>query len=160
MLVAQVPILLQRLVDDSFQFCRQFRVESYRSHWGLVQNRIKQNRCGITAKRNLARGHLIQHGSEGKQIGASVKLLTSRLLGRHISRRAYRCAGAGEVLFPNTGLRHVARWSCTAHAHLGQPEIQNLGMIAVGNEDIGWLYVTMHNTLGVRCVESVGYLNS
>ena len=33
-------------------------------------------------------------------------------------------------------------------------------MIAVGNEDIGWLYVTMHNTLGVRCVESVGYLNS
>ena len=43
--------------------------------------------------------------------------------------------------------------------HLGQTEIQNFGMAALGDEDIRRLDISMDDSLGVRCVECVGDLN-
>ena len=41
-------------------------------------------------------------------------------------------------------------------AHLGQAKIQNFGVSALGDEDVGGLDVAMDNSLGVGGVESVG----
>src|SRR5438552_873256 len=43
---------------------------------------------------------------------------------------------------------------------LGQPEVQNLGVLPVDDKDIRRLNVTVNDTLGMCCVESVGDLNS
>ena len=39
--------------------------------------------------------------------------------------------------------------------HLGQPEIQNLGVSALGDEDVSRLYVAVDNTLGMGCLERI-----
>src|SRR5262249_9408318 len=41
---------------------------------------------------------------------------------------------------------------------LGQPEIQDLGVISLGDEDVGWLDIAMDDALGMRGVEGVGNL--
>src|ERR1022692_4893884 len=42
---------------------------------------------------------------------------------------------------------------------LGQPEVENLGVPALGDKNIGRLDVAMNDPLGVRGVERVGNLN-
>ena len=41
MLVAQVPVLLQSLVDDVFQLGWQVRIHSHRRHWRAFQNCVE-----------------------------------------------------------------------------------------------------------------------
>ncbi len=43
--------------------------------------------------------------------------------------------------------------------YLGQPEIKNFGVPAVGYEDVRGLDVAMHNAFGVRGVERIGDIN-
>jgi hypothetical protein len=40
-----------------------------------------------------------------------------------------------------------------------QPEVQNLGMTALGDENIGGLYVAVNNSLGMSGIERVGDLD-
>ena len=60
------------------------------------------------------------------------------------------------------GHRHCVR-RCdlagkTGGGDLGQTEIQNLGVPALGDKDVGRLDVAMNNALGMRGVQSVGNL--
>ena len=43
---------------------------------------------------------------------------------------------------------------------LSQPEVQNLGMTALGHEDVRWLDVTMNDTRRVGSIQRVSDLNS
>ena len=40
----------------------------------------------------------------------------------------------------------------------GKAKVQNLGLVTVGDKDVGRLDVAMHDALGVRRVERVGNL--
>ena len=51
------------------------------------------------AKRQRPGRHLVEHRAKGKQIGARVQFLASRLLGRHVGYGSDRGAGAGEQFF-------------------------------------------------------------
>src|SRR2546422_3527324 len=58
--------------------------------------------------------------------------------------------------------RHACRFHHSA-AHrrkLRQPKVQNLGVSALGYEDVCRLDVTVNNTLCVRCVQGVGNLDT
>jgi hypothetical protein len=44
-------------------------------------------------------------------------------------------------------------------SHFRQTEIENLGMAAAGNENIGWLDVPMDDALGVRRFQRLGNLD-
>src|SRR5208283_788602 len=47
-----------------------------------------------------------------------------------------------------------------ARVQLGKSEVENLRLSPAGDEYIGWLDVTMHNTAAVGSVECVGNLNA
>ncbi len=67
------------------------------------------------------------------------------------------------MLFGNRGLGGRAgrfRWPRPSRRHLGQPEIQNLCVPALGDKNIGRLDVAMNNALRVRSVECVGNLDA
>src|SRR5579863_9640544 len=40
--------------------------------------------------------------------------------------------------------------------HLGKSEVENLGVLALGDEDVGGLDVTVNDTAGMGSVESIG----
>ena len=43
--------------------------------------------------------------------------------------------------------------------NFGETEIQNFGVPALGDEDVGRLDVAVHNALGVRRVQRIGNLD-
>ena len=43
--------------------------------------------------------------------------------------------------------------------HLRKAKVQNLGMAILSNEDVGWFYVAMNDSLGVRSVQAVSHAN-
>ncbi len=56
------------------------------------------------------------------------------------------------------GVRRCIPAGRSGGCYLGQPEIQHLGVPALGDKDVGRLDVAMDDTLGMRGVQSVGNL--
>ena len=50
--------------------------------------------------------HLVQHGAEGKQIGAGIEFLAARLLRRHVGHGSDSGAGTGQQLLIHRLLQH------------------------------------------------------
>ena len=63
-----------------------------------------------------------------------------------------RCCSSMVIVFADVTGR-------TAGRNLSQPEIQNLGVFALGDKNVCWLDVAMNDALGVRRVQPVGNLN-
>ena len=70
-------------------------------HWPrfAVLDRVMQDGFSFSCEGTLAGGHLVEHQSEGEDVGARVERLAAHLLGRHVSRRAQLHARAGECGF-------------------------------------------------------------
>ena len=113
---------------------------------------------GVAAKGQRAGGHLVEHDAEGEQVGAGVEFLAARLLGRHVGDGAQWRAGAGEVLVVDgsEAERDRLRAGGDARGDLGEAEVENLGVAARGDEDVGGLDVAVDDALGVGGVEGVG----
>ena len=84
-LVAQVAVFLQQFGDDLFQLQRHVGIQPHRQHRRTVQDGFEDDRRGVSAERQRAGRHLVQHRAKGEQVGAGVQVLASRLLGRHVS---------------------------------------------------------------------------
>ena len=157
-LVADVAVLVEGLVNNVFQIDRQGGIHSNCRSRLFVKDRIEQSGGGVTAKRERSCRHLIKHSAKGKQIGAGVQFLPQGLFGGHVSHRAQRAAGAGEMLFRHgrifAGLRAGRR------TDLGQSEVEDLCVAAVGDKKIRRLDVTMHDAFGMSRIERVGDLDT
>ena len=100
---------------------------------------------------------------ENRSVRASSSL-PARLLRRHVRDRAHRRAWTGQVLLRNG---YYGRCGRTPHlrlplrcSYLRQSKIQNLGVPALGDKDVGRLDVAMNDALRVRGVQCVGNLRS
>src|SRR5689334_2773065 len=99
----------------------------------------------------LASGHLIQHRPKREQIGSRIEILTSDLLGRHISNRAQRGARTGERFFWQRSSRLGRSFygfgdsSNCRLVVLGQSKIKNLHLPACRDENVGWFDVTVND---------------
>src|SRR5215472_4748527 len=98
MLVAQVAVLLQRLVNELLQPWRHLWIQTHSGNGLAVQNGIIDFSRRIAAERKLSRRHLIQHYAEREEICSGIQLLASRLLGRHVRDGSQSYARASQLL--------------------------------------------------------------
>ena len=99
--------------------------------------------------------HLVQDGAEREEVGAGIELFAANLFGRHVRQRSHHRAGIGQWLPGRSGGDRL-----TIQGRPRQPEIKQLGVTAIGHEDVGRLDVAMDDPLGVRSFERVGELDA
>ncbi len=162
-LIAHLAILFQSLADNFFQLGRKIRVQADRGNRITIQNLAEDDCRTLAPEGQRARRHLVQHRAEGKQIAPRIQLLRARLLRRHISDRAERGTGTGQVLLVHGRLlnRRSARvqYSVARGRHFRQPKIQNLCVSTFGHQNIGGLDVPVDDAFRVRGIERVGNFN-
>ena len=162
-LIPQLAIFFQRPGDDALQLQGQFGIQTSCRKRSIVENRIEDGHRTVALKRQSAGRHFVHHHAEREQIAAPVDVLPERLLRRHVRDRAQRRPRARQI-----PLRWFHRWqlrrpyssdSC-ALIHFGEPKVQNLGVSAIGHENVCRLDVPVHDPLRVGGVERVGNLRA
>src|SRR6266851_1976995 len=159
MLVANIAILFQGFIDDAFQFRWQVRIQTHGRRWSPIQNGFKDKTRGFTPEWQRSGAHLVQDCTERKQVCASIEFFSLDLLGRHVRHSAQRRTGTGKVLFCVDG-RGAHRNAFGPQRHFREPEIENLRLTSIGNEDVRGLDVPVDDTLRVCRVESIGDLDA
>ena len=124
-----------------------------------MEDGIEQVGGGGSAEGELSGGHFVQDCSEGKKVSAGIEFAAAGLLGRHVGGGADRGARTGEVRFDGLGSCGLVLTGATRGRDLGQAEIENLGVAALGYEDVGGFDVAVHDAFGVRGIECVGDLD-
>ena len=149
-LISQLRLGLEQLQNNPIQLAIELR----RCRRSRPVQRLRE--CPFP------RCHLIQNGAEREQVAPSVDGSAVRLFRRHVGERAESharlrqrvfadrrlCAGRGE--FNRFHLRD----------ELGQPEIEHLDLAAIGDENVGWLDIAVHDAFGVGSLESAEDLNA
>ena len=79
-LVAQVAIFLQALVDDPFEFDWEVGIQAHRRYGVSFKNAVEDDSRTFPSERQRSRRHLVENGTEGKQITAGIQLLGAHLL--------------------------------------------------------------------------------
>ena len=98
-------------------------------------------------------GHFVENQAERKKVAALVEILTSHLLGRHISDGADGYSGAGEVRILSGIAEHRRSYSWKAPAlrkKLGETKVQHFQITVCAQHDVVRLDVAMNNA-GVMC---------
>ena len=163
-LVAQVTVFLQSFVDDLFQFGGQIGIDAHGGSRLAVQDGVEDDGGSIAAEGDDACAHLVEHGAERKQVAAGVEFLALGLFRRHVRDGADGGAWTGQKFEADGGggLGEGAcrsRGICGGRGNLGQAEVENLGVPALGDENVGGLDVAMDDAFAVRGIERVGDLD-
>ena len=161
-LVAEFAVFLKCLVDDGLKRNWQVRIHAHWRDRCALQNCIKDEPRGIATKGQEPGCHFVEHHSKRKkEVAASVQFLTADLLRRHIGYGAQSAARAREMF-----IAHGSRSRGCNRGSIGcirnyfcQSEIENLGLTALGYEDVGRLDIAMHDAFGVSGVKPVGNLS-
>src|SRR5271157_385963 len=164
MLIAEVPILLDRLADNALQLGRHLGIEADRRHDCPIENRVKNDTRRVPTKRKSPRGHFIKHCAKRKQVAARIQFLSTNLLWRHVRDCAESHPWAGQMLLVYRERQSVLRSPLSGRSSrwrdFGQPEVENLGMPAFGEEDVRGLDVAVNNSRGVRRIQRISNLDS
>src|ERR1035438_4164166 len=145
-LVSTVGILLQRLLNQGLQPSRGAGRELQRPFRVAVQEGIRRGSRRLAAKRQLPGGHLVEHDTERAQIATMVQWLAQRLFRRHVGHGPERRPRAGEMLCSLScqSLSIVASLRLRSRNQLGEAEVEDLGMTALGYKEISRLNVAMY----------------
>jgi hypothetical protein len=157
-LIAQFAILFERFGDDAIEFRGNRRVERARRRRLAIEDPVEDDRGRGTGKARSSGCHLVQDHPEGEKIGAWIKILTARLLGRHIRNRADRRADlTGELL---RGLQVVRTTLGQPRRQLGETEVEDLDVAAVGQKDVGRLDIAVQDAIDVRVLQRIRDLSA
>ena len=161
MLIAEITILFQRPADDVAQLVRHVRVVAQGRLRRAIQNFGKNDAGRVATKRKYARGHLIEHYAKGKNVTASIEILAAHLLGGHVSHGANGGSGTGEVVGVDTHSHGSVGGGGGTDTrlgvdHFGEAKVQDFGVAALGNEDIGGLNVAVQDAFGMGSVKGIG----
>ncbi len=163
-LVARLAVLLERFVDDAPQTRRKGGMKAHAGLGGLVQDLVEE--CGrrFTLERTDAGRHFVEHHAQREQVAPCIHILPERLLGRHVGNRPERGSGAGQAEISVVGrprLRPGHRQRPRIGLErFGQPEVQDLGVATLGDEDVRRLDIPMDDLVSVSGGKAVGDLGS
>ena len=154
-MIAQLAVFLQRPTGDPLQFGWQIGIQTHGVDRSTVQDRLEDRGSALPTKGQRARRHFVKHRAEGEQIATRIQFSRSRLLRRHISDRAHRRTGSGQVGISGSSSRRL-RGSCYRRAHFRQTEVQNLRVpAALSHENVGGLDIAMDDSLTVCRVQRI-----
>ena len=153
-LIAEIAVFLEELVENALEFRRNGAVQLHRRNGSGVQNVSKDDGGSGTWKRKRAGDHLIENGPKRKEVAARIENFTAGLLRRHVGNGADGGARSGlkggfEV---GDGFGFVA----IRDHELSEAEVEDFGVAALGEKNVGGLDVAMNDAFFVRGVESVG----
>lgn len=114
----------------------------------MIQNRIEDRAGSVAPKRQRPCRHLVQHGTKREQVGTRVEVLTSNLLGRHVGHCSHRAARTCQMFLRLDGGGTQGN-SLRLERDFCQPEIQDLRLASICDEDVGGFDVTMDDSFGV-----------
>ena len=97
----------------------------------------------LAVERPAAGDHLIEHRRQGPDVGSGIDLLAPRLLGRHESGCSRRRAGASQT---------------DVISGLGDAEVEDLGLAVLGDDDVRWFDISVHDAGLVGSFETSGDL--
>ena len=135
----------------------RFGIQLIRRRRVAVENAFEDDGRSIPIERLLAGGRLVERCAQGKQVGAPIEFFSPSLLGRHVGDRPQGASGTGQVFqgFFGGGGVQVA-----PVIDLGQPEIEQLHLACLGDEDVGRLDIAVHDAFAVGRIERVGDLDA
>ncbi len=125
-----------------------------------IQDGVEDDAGSISAERQSAGGHLIQHYTERKEVSARVELRAANLFWRHVGDCADGAAGTGEKFFRRCGGQSRNAEAFSERGELRQTEIENLGVAALGDEYVCGLDVAVDDAFRVGGFERVGNFDS
>ena len=150
-LVAFGARLGERAGDDRSEAGHALGVPGSTSR-GVPQNRGHRVARTVAKEWVRARGKLVQHDAERKDVRTGIELGAEHLLGRHVGRCAEPRAGLGQQ---GRGLIAGARWPIHL---LGQAEVHDLHMALRRQHDVGRLEIAMDDAPAVGGVEGLSQL--
>ena len=110
---------------------------------GVVLHHVVENGVhGVAVERLVAGEHLVEHRTQGEEVGAGVDLFAPHLLGGHVVGRPHHHPGAG----------HLGR------AETRQAEVEDLHLARRLDVDVGGLDVAVDEIVSVGEVEPVRHL--
>src|SRR6266852_6006925 len=153
MLVTHIAVFFQSFADDSPQLGRYLGIQVLRRRLRAVEDGVKNLYRSLATKWQGPGGHLVEDDAKAEQIATRIERLAERLLRRHICDSAYRGAGPGKfALDGGAGLLSCLR-RLRLQLHFGQTKIQDLGVTALGHEDVCRLDVAEVAAFGVGGIE-------
>ena len=108
---------------------------------GFVDDLVNDRGDVLADEWLFAGQHLIQDYAQAEEIGAAIERAAFHLLRSHVVGRAQHLAGVGYL---PAGFRNA--------------EVHDLHRAVGGDHDVGRLYVTMNNSVGVRVIQAAADL--
>jgi hypothetical protein len=126
-----------------------------------VENSAKGRSRGFPIERQPARCHLIKRHAKGKQVGPLVQRLVDDLFRRHVAHRTQSAVVESEIFVRDRSSVGTAPAldAAARRVYFRQPEVQNPGVAAIDDKDIGRLDVAVNDSFGVGGVKAVGDLD-
>ena len=104
LLVPIARILRECFIDDGLQFRRHAARTHLRDRfWLVVQNRMTHLDGSLTLERPCARQHFVKQHARGKDVGARVHSIATRLFRRSVGRGAVRNTDFSDFGVMNAG---------------------------------------------------------
>lgn len=163
-MATDLPVFFEGLGDALFEFCRDARIQLGDRSGRVMQNAVEEKCGGAAGEGRLAGSHFVENGTEGKEVGAAIELFAAGLFGRHIGSGAESGAGAGELGIVESDKGGFvcgrSKLGDAGSRFAREAEVENLGLAAIGDEDVGGLDVTVNNALRMGGFQSVGDLGA
>ena len=154
---ALLGVLLEAMPHDALEAGRDAAVGLGEVGRLLRQDGAHRVRGRLAVEGALAREHLVEDRTEGKDVAARVGGTAAHLLGRHVAERAENDSGLGS-LRRGRQVRLLASETLGLR-ELGEAEVQDLDAAVLGDEEVLGLQISMDDPLLVRRSEAVGDLD-
>ena len=139
-------LLLQKAVDDGAQLVRDVRTHLPRRSMSVVANAVEYTHGAFCSKRRSPSHHEVEHCAKTEQIRVMVGGFSIRLFGGHVMR----CAGNDSRVRET----RIVHGTCQAEVR------QQRSLDAFFQDNVGWLHITVNDTLLMCCGQAGSRLNS
>jgi hypothetical protein len=147
-LVAILRLLGHGPVENGLEDCRSARVDLAQGACGLVDDRVQHLDRVASLEGRRPRRHLVEEHAQAEDVRPVVHhRRPRRLLGARVAHRAVGHSDLGHRVV-EAGRRRLPVFTGKG-LHLGQPEVQHLGLALGGDDDVRRLEVAVHDAVGV-----------